>query len=142
VYGRILSIDNAPTISAKALIHQDGRYLLQHRDNDPKIWHPDHWGLFGGELDDGETPKQGLVRELEEELDLRAQKPRYLFPWYPRPRATIHIFLVQLDIPISCLELREGVGMDLFSLKEMSGMKVTPEISENWSRIIAHCERS
>jgi 8-oxo-dGTP pyrophosphatase MutT (NUDIX family) len=56
-------------ISSKAFIYQNGRFLLQHRDNIPGIFHPGHWGLFGGSIDIGETPKQCLVRELVEELN-------------------------------------------------------------------------
>lgn len=34
------------------------------------IYFPDHWGLFGGALDEGEAPHIGLLRELQEELGL------------------------------------------------------------------------
>lgn len=49
----------------------DARYLLQLRDDIPGIWYPGHWGLFGGALEPGETPEQGLLREVEEELGVR-----------------------------------------------------------------------
>ena len=38
-----------PSDAAVALIVlDDGRYLLQLRDQKPKIFYPGHWGLFGG----------------------------------------------------------------------------------------------
>src|SRR5690242_7998717 len=54
----------APPLGAAAaiLVAPDRRYLLQHRDNRPDIWDPDHWGLFGGSIDPGETPEQALAR--------------------------------------------------------------------------------
>ena len=54
----------------------DGRYLLQCRDESRGIWYPGHWGCFGGAVDQGETPEQALVRELNEELNLRVHDPR------------------------------------------------------------------
>jgi len=53
---------------AAILFLEDGRYVLQHRDDKPDIWYPDHWGCFGGAVDAGEAPVAALVRELMEEL--------------------------------------------------------------------------
>lgn len=52
----------------------DSRFLLQLRDSKPGIYYPSHWGLFGGAVDEGESPEQALCRELEEELDFRPEK--------------------------------------------------------------------
>ncbi|MFC3229579.1 NUDIX domain-containing protein [Marinibaculum pumilum] len=58
-----------PRPAVAALVRlADGRYLLQLRDDIPGIWYPDHWGLFGGAIEAGETPEQALVREVREEL--------------------------------------------------------------------------
>ena len=32
---------------AGILVLEDGRYLMQLRDDIPGIFYPDHWGLFG-----------------------------------------------------------------------------------------------
>ena len=50
------------------LVLDDGRYLMQLRDQKAGIFYPGHWGCFGGALDPGETPEAGLRRELREEL--------------------------------------------------------------------------
>jgi 8-oxo-dGTP pyrophosphatase MutT (NUDIX family) len=50
------------------LVLDDGRYLMQLRDQKPGIFYPGHWGCFGGALDLGETPEAALRRELREEL--------------------------------------------------------------------------
>jgi 8-oxo-dGTP pyrophosphatase MutT (NUDIX family) len=49
------------------LLLEDGRYLLQQRDDIPGIFFPGHWGCFGGGVDPGETAEQALARELAEE---------------------------------------------------------------------------
>ena len=49
---------------ALAMLHRDGRWLMQLRDEIPTIVAPGCWGLFGGHLDPGETPEQALRREL------------------------------------------------------------------------------
>src|SRR5205807_3462033 len=52
------------------IVLEDGRYLLQLRDQKPGIFYPGHWGLFGGAIDPGESPEVTLSRELQEELRL------------------------------------------------------------------------
>lgn len=54
------------------LLLEDGRYVMQLRDNIPKIFYPGHWGCFGGAVDSGERPLQALKRELAEELEFKA----------------------------------------------------------------------
>jgi 8-oxo-dGTP pyrophosphatase MutT (NUDIX family) len=69
-----------PADAAVALLTlADGRYILQERDPKPWIFYPEHWGLFGGAIEEGETPEQGLVRELEEELQLKIDCDRLTY---------------------------------------------------------------
>jgi 8-oxo-dGTP diphosphatase len=44
--------------------------LLFDKDNRPTIPFPNHWDLFGGFVEEGETAEQALVREIEEELGI------------------------------------------------------------------------
>src|SRR3546814_13246923 len=79
--GEILFPASAPMLEPKdaavaLLTLPDGRYILQRRDAKPSIFFPDHWGLFGGALEDGEMPEQALVRELDEELGFSIEPER------------------------------------------------------------------
>ncbi len=53
---------------AAIIMVEDGRYLLQLRDDIPRIFYPGFWGCFGGGVSSGEEPAAALRRELREEL--------------------------------------------------------------------------
>jgi 8-oxo-dGTP diphosphatase len=57
-------------IAQVLLFDRRGRLLIYLRDDKPQIPFPNHWDLFGGHLENGETPEQGLVREIKEELGI------------------------------------------------------------------------
>lgn len=56
------------------LYDRDGKVLLQHRSKNAKRL-PDYWGAFGGGIEEGETPEDGLRRELLEEIEYVVRKP-------------------------------------------------------------------
>ena len=60
---------------AGIFIIKEGKILLQFRDNSPNITWPNSWAIFGGGIEKGETPRQAIVRELQEELDLKIENP-------------------------------------------------------------------
>jgi len=62
---------------ALAILEQDGRFLMQLRDDIPTILYPGVWGLFGGHLEAGESPEIGLKRELKEEINYEARQGEY-----------------------------------------------------------------
>ena len=115
-------------VAAKAIIHWQRRILLQYRDCDPHIYHPGYWGFFGGLLEERESPEQGLVRELEEELGWRVPRCDYLLTWRPDEQVIIYLYLAELDVPLSALRLGEGAGMALVSTAEIQTWKLAPEV--------------
>jgi 8-oxo-dGTP diphosphatase len=54
--------------SAHAILRVNNGYALQLRDNRPDIAAPGTWSLFGGMIQEGETPVETIKREIAEEL--------------------------------------------------------------------------
>lgn len=80
-----------------ALIEQDGKVLIGQRKSGAR--HALKWEFPGGKIEAGESPRQALVRELQEELGIRASVGRELLRYevsYPR-RATILLIFLEVD---------------------------------------------
>lgn len=86
--------------------------LLQKRDNKAEMF-PSKWGFFGGGLENGETPKEGLIRELKEEIGVVFREDEIIPLWdrfieeYNLHR---HLFVIKKWIPESEMKLGEGEG--------------------------------
>lgn len=105
---------------------EDGRYLMQLRDDKPDIFYPDHWGLFGGGIDAGEDSQTCLRRELMEELTLAPRSltffTRMVFDFSPFGCGTLFrdFFLVPLTYAeLSRLTLGEGRKMEAVDLQTL-----------------------
>ena len=112
----------ASDAAAAIIVTEDGRYLLQLRDDIPQIWYPGHWGLFGGAVDAGEDEIQALRRELQEELELETTDPQRFvgFDFDLKPAGLKRYFRNYYEVRISedtlaRLVLNEGAEMRTFS---------------------------
>jgi len=104
--------------AAALLVLEDGRYLLQLRDDIPQIWYPGHWGLFGGAVDPGEDAVAALRRELREELDFELTQARHFvrFDFDLTPIGLKRYFRTYYEVPVALasferLVLREGAEL-------------------------------
>ena len=103
---------------ALAMLHRDGRWLMQLRDEIPTIVAPGCWGLFGGHLDMGETAEQALRRELLEEISWQPTVVELVMLHHIH-RRTAHVFLSELSVPLEQLQLLEGQDMALVSPEDL-----------------------
>lgn len=121
---------------AAILLDGAGRYLLQHRDLLPHIFYPDHWGCFGGAVEQGEDPVQALLRELKEELELEAAPAqvalftRFDFDFRPLGKGKVYRAYYEVRMAsggTSKLRLHEGQAIGEFEGEEIFGLpRVTP----------------
>lgn len=70
----ITADDSGPVRIVTAILRDGDRVLLCHRSAGRR-WYPDVWDLPGGHVEEGEDPKESLVRELREELGITASEP-------------------------------------------------------------------
>ncbi|MCY3774066.1 MAG: NUDIX domain-containing protein [Gemmatimonadetes bacterium] len=95
------------TISSAMLVNPVGDILVNLRDDDPRIIFPNQWSLIGGHVEEGESPDDGLVREVEEEIGYPVTEYRPLATFFDGPDVR-HLYLVPIEVPIDDLVLGEG----------------------------------
>lgn len=135
----------APTFSAgmplsvKAVIHdQRGRVLLQKRDDNPEIMEPGRWGLFGGQVENGESLDVALARELREELSSSVGFSKGEI--FRASRGTFGIvnvvFLMECTEPENSLALKEGQAYGWFALDEIVELPLSILVARHLSHFL------
>jgi 8-oxo-dGTP pyrophosphatase MutT (NUDIX family) len=114
-------VSGVPPAVVLAILTVGDRYVLQHRDDDPRVASPGCWALFGGGLHDGETTRQAVRREINEELGLDVSGWRELW----RVRCFVPFWGTSVphaifDADVTSLwhrhVLREGQGTEVFAI--------------------------
>jgi 8-oxo-dGTP pyrophosphatase MutT (NUDIX family) len=104
-----------------------GRIAFQLRDNRPDVSYRDHWGLFGGWLEPGETPEQAIQREMAEELGLTLETARLEYVKLHRDGDVIaHVFCYPAPSGLDSAPLREGQRLEFLSLSDLEARRVVP----------------
>ncbi len=123
-------------LTVKGIIVFNDKLLLQLRDDNPKIFYPNHWGFFGGEVESRESPSQAIRRELLEELALVKLDAKFCFAWKsPETGSRLFFFLIQSLQPIETFRLQEGRDMRLFPLEDLRSLRLTPDLTANLQRL-------
>jgi 8-oxo-dGTP diphosphatase len=119
--------DDIPSNVGAILQTENGDILFQLRDNKKDIAFPDHWGLFGGQVNEGEPHYEALVREISEELGYRIRAAElltdivYRRAWLENPLCRRIFYLVPIAVEdIPRMRLNEGAGMALMSYTEFT----------------------
>jgi 8-oxo-dGTP diphosphatase len=108
------------------LINPEREVLLQLRGSSESLY-PNHWTLPGGRVEAGESPRQAIIREVKEELDLDLHQCKLFETVVEKTGGEIverHIFACNVSKGIQDFKLGEGVALKYFSLKEISSLKI------------------
>ena len=82
-------------VAAAVITRPDGSFLLGQRA--PDTFYPGYWEFPGGKVEAGETPRDALIRELDEELGMQVETA---YPWitrehvYEHAHVSLHFFEV------------------------------------------------
>lgn len=118
------------------LVDEQGRYLMQIRDDVPHILHPGALGLFGGGIEAGEAADGAVRRELDEEIGFVPDDLGYWRTlWVPLRHGGELLWSARVEvfagtIAAACvpgLDQREGAGRLLIGPRSLLlENKVTP----------------
>ena|SRR5581483_6433589 len=111
-----------------------GRFLMQLRDDIPRIFYPGFWGCFGGGVGPGEDPAKALSRELREELEFspddfsRVLSLDFDLSSLGGRKNYRHYYLVRIgESDVDGFTLHEGAAMKLFTPEELFALSnITP----------------
>lgn len=132
-------MDGSRPFSVKAVIHDGrGRILLQKRDDNVAIMEPGRWGLFGGQVEAGETLNAALVRELDEELNSGVGcVEREIFRADRGTFGIINVvYLMRCTEPADSFRLDEGQGYGWFSLDELVELPLSVLVFQHLSHFL------
>jgi len=111
------------------LINPRGQVLLQQRDDNPAIRYPGHWSLFGGTIEDGESPGEAVAREVHEEIDFELRNFG-MFRQFVQNNKREFAFAGELTAELHELTLSEGQGMNFFYPSQLSELQIRPDDKE------------
>lgn len=113
---------------AKALVIHKGKILLVLRDNNPNISYPNTWNMPGGGIEEGETPKESLIRELQEEINFTPSSVISLGTTTYTDGNIVHRFYVPVsDNELPTIHLgHEGQKIGWFTPEELLKLNVSP----------------
>ncbi|MFQ6028679.1 MAG: NUDIX domain-containing protein [Dehalococcoidia bacterium] len=103
-------------------VNQEDQVLLFLRDDIPRIPYPNTWDLLGGHVEEGESPEECIVREMQEELikdgeglDITGFQ---LFTVTEFPDRTEYTYWLRANFDIGDVELTEGQRLQWFTREE------------------------
>ena len=112
-------MNHQPVPVAIAILYQDNNFLMQLRDNIPGILYPGYWGLFGGHMEIGESPREAVQREVLEEINYKLPATFSEFGMYSDDKVIRHVFHAPLSVELDKLTLNEGWDMGLLSSDDL-----------------------
>jgi 8-oxo-dGTP pyrophosphatase MutT (NUDIX family) len=119
-----------PFKTARCILHRDGNYLLAVHSS---FWGAKQrrWGLPGGRIETGESPERAILRELEEELEVRLSSVMEIGA-FPYKRALHMVYAAPLANDIDDYDSRELLDIGWFSETDVVALKDRGELHSNY----------
>ena len=114
-------------VAAAVITRPDGSFLLGQRA--PDTFYPGYWEFPGGKVEPGETPRDALIRELDEELGMQVEAAS---PWITREHVYehAHVSLHFFEVSAWRGEIHDRVHSAL-SWQQADAMDVGPMLPAN-----------
>jgi 8-oxo-dGTP diphosphatase len=111
------STGKRPKGASLIFVNDRKQVLLFLRDDTPGIPYPNMWDLPGGHVEDGETPRECIFREMREEmgLDIEGIDPFSVVQFDDRDE---YVFWKNMNLAIDSIRLTEGQRLRWFSRDE------------------------
>ena len=120
----MVNMNDTPSFTIILFILPDKRIVLQRRTKDAP-YAAGKLGIFGGWVEEGETPDECLIREIKEETSLDAAKLNvqsitdFILPKNEDFDRDRHFYLYYAHIDNLSFEVYEGDGAEAFGLSEL-----------------------
>lgn len=135
---KILNIQDGPvtTYADVILVNEEGKVLLLLRTETDEF-EPGKWCFPGGKVMQGETPKAGALRELEEETGLKFGDAELLVDEVNEDESLTHYYFRVMPSDISQdVTVVEHNSADWFSAEEVEGLDVLKDQNERFTNLI------
>lgn len=110
--------------------NQEGKFLMQKRS----LNKGGDWGVTGGHPKAGETPIQGIITEVKEELGLDFSNENFIeFDSGCDGKDCYKMYFVNKDVDIASIKIQEEELSEVrwFSMDELKSMVEKKELNEN-----------
>ncbi len=116
------------------LVTPDNELIVMHRDDKAGIRDPGRYGIFGGKVEQRETPMEAALREIREETNVHASE-RELEPFktyeqerdYLPGKSILHTYVIR-DVDPKQLRIFEGQGFTV--LKDRDNPNLAQDVRE------------
>jgi 8-oxo-dGTP diphosphatase len=108
-----------------AILEQGSKIMIAKRANGKHL--AGFWEFPGGEIEQNETPKSCLLRELKEEFEIEVSIGRYIGESvFEYPEKTVKLKAFTCKIISGVMKLNDHDKIEWISLEEISNYKLAP----------------
>jgi len=116
------------------ILNERNEILLQKKSADYPFIPGAKWMLFGGQIEQGESPKETFEREIKEELSCSLENIQLFktkeYNIGDLINGRTHILKAVFKGEISKISLKEGFGFAFFSFSELDSLNILQESFE------------